>query len=51
MGMLDIGKYWYIFQDEKKWDGVKRRQNPRGKPASVCFTPDTGRGIHLSTGQ
>jgi hypothetical protein len=26
-------------------------QNPRGKPASVCFKPDTGMGIHLSAGQ
>jgi hypothetical protein len=51
MGMLDIGKDWGVFQDEKKRDGANHRQNPRGKPVSVCFTPDTGRVIHLSAGQ
>jgi hypothetical protein len=40
-----------VFQNENKLDGAKHRQNPKGKPASVCFTPDTGRGIHLSAGQ
>ena len=51
MGLLDIGKDWGVFQDENQWDGAKHRQNPIGNPASVCFTPDTGRGIHLSAGQ
>ena len=45
MGMLDIGKDWGVFQDENKRDGAKHRQNPRRKPASVCFTPGTGEGI------
>jgi hypothetical protein len=30
MGMLDIGKYWEVFQDEKKRDEINR-----GKAASV----------------
>jgi hypothetical protein len=30
---------------------AKHRQNPRGKPGSVCFPIDTGRLIHLSAGQ
>jgi hypothetical protein len=51
MGMLYIGKDWGVFQDEKKLDGAKHTQNPRGKPALVCFTLDTGRGFHLSAGQ
>ena len=34
-----------------KRNGAKNRQNPRGKPALICFTPDTGRGIHLSAEQ
>ena len=50
MCMPDIGKDWGIIEDENKWDGAKHRQNPREKPASVCFIPDTGRGIHLSAG-
>ena len=37
MGMLNIGKNWGVFHDEKKWNGAKHRQNPRGKPASVCL--------------
>ena len=50
-GMIDTSKDWGVFQDEKKQDGATHRQNPRGKPASVCFIPDTGRGIHISAGQ
>ena len=38
MGMLDIGKYWDVLQDKKKWDRAKHRLNPRRKPA-----PETGR--------
>jgi hypothetical protein len=34
--------------DKKKWDGAEHSQNHRGKPASACFTKDTGRGIHLA---
>jgi hypothetical protein len=30
---------------------TKQRQNPRGKPGSVCFPTDNGRQIHLSAGQ
>jgi hypothetical protein len=48
--MLDMCKYFVVFQDQNKWDGAKHRQNTRGKPASVGFTTDTGRGIHLSAG-
>ena len=33
------------------WNGAKHRQNPRGKPGSVRFPPDTGRWIHLPAGQ
>jgi hypothetical protein len=40
--MLDIGKYLGSFQERKKQDGAKHRQNPREKPASVCFTPGLG---------
>ena len=40
-GMLDIGKYWGIYQYKNIWD--LHRQKPRGKPVSVCFPPDTGR--------
>jgi hypothetical protein len=28
MGMLDIGQYWVVFLDKKKWDRAKHRQNP-----------------------
>ena len=30
-----------IFRIKNKWIGAKFGQNPRGKPGSVCFTPDT----------
>jgi hypothetical protein len=44
MGMLVIVKDWGVFQDKKnKRNGAKHRQNPRGKPGSVCFPPNTGR--------
>jgi hypothetical protein len=32
MGMLDIGKDWGVFQDEKKQDEAKYRKNHRGQP-------------------
>jgi hypothetical protein len=51
MGVLDISETGEFFQDKKKWDAAKHRQNPRGKPASVCFKPDTGRGIQFSAPQ
>ena len=52
MGMLVIAKDWGVFQDKKnKQNGAKHRQNPRGKPGSVCFPPDTGGWNHLSAGQ
>jgi hypothetical protein len=41
-----IGSFW-----DKKWNGDKHRQNPTGKPGSVCFPIDTGRQIHLSAGK
>jgi hypothetical protein len=40
-----------IFRIKNKWIGAKLGQNPREKPGSVCFTPDTERFIHLSAGQ
>jgi hypothetical protein len=40
-----------VFQDKKKRDGAKHRQNTKEKPVSVCFTPDTVRGIPLSAEQ
>jgi hypothetical protein len=49
-GMLDMGNDWGVFQDEKKRDGAKHRPNTRGKSASVCFTPDTRRRIHILAG-
>ena len=30
MGMLDISKYFGVFQDKKKRDGSMHRQNSRG---------------------
>jgi hypothetical protein len=36
---------------EKETDGAKHRQNPRGKPGSVCYPPDSERQIHLSARQ
>jgi hypothetical protein len=48
---LTSAKDWGLFQDEKKQDGAKHRQNPTGKHASVCIIPHTGRGIHISAGQ
>jgi hypothetical protein len=41
--MLEIVKDWGVFQDKKKLNGARHRQNPRGKSVSVCLTPDTGR--------
>ena len=40
-----------FFNDKKKLNKAKHRQNPRGKPGSVCFPTDTGRQIQLSAGQ
>jgi hypothetical protein len=37
--LLRIGEFFRI---KKKWNGDKHRQNPRGKPGSVCFPPDIG---------
>jgi hypothetical protein len=51
MGMFVIIKNWGVFQDKKKRNGAQLRANPRGKPGSVCFPPDTRRLIHLSAGQ
>jgi hypothetical protein len=48
---LTSAKTGEFFQDKKKPDGAKHTQNPREKPASVCFIIDTGSGIHLSAGQ
>jgi hypothetical protein len=28
MGILDISKYWHVFQDKNKRDTAKHRQNP-----------------------
>jgi hypothetical protein len=50
MGMLVIGKGAF-FRIKIKWNRVKHRQNPGGKPGSVCFPTDTGRPIQLSAGQ
>jgi hypothetical protein len=42
--MLVIIKDWGVFQGKKNvWNGAKHRENPRGKPGSVCFPTDTGR--------
>jgi hypothetical protein len=51
MGMLVIVKDWRAFQDNFVflWHGAEPRQNPRGKPGSVCFPSNTGRLIHLSS--
>ena len=46
--MLRTGEFFRI---KKKQKAAKHRQNPRGKPDSVCFPPETGRLIHLSAGQ
>jgi hypothetical protein len=52
MGMLVIGKEEGVFLlDKIKWNRAKHRQNPRGKPGSVCFPTDTGRQMYLSAGQ
>jgi hypothetical protein len=51
MGMLVIVKDWGVFQNKKETMVAKHRQNPKGKPGSVCFPSDTGRLIHLSAGQ
>jgi hypothetical protein len=40
MGMLVIVKDWGVFLDKKR-NRAKHRQNPRGKPSSVCFPADT----------
>ena len=32
-----------------KRNGIEYRQNPRGKPGSLCFPPDTGRLIQIYT--
>ena len=56
-----ITEYHFIFSrmvvaesgygyDKKKQNRAKQRQNPRGKPGSVCFPTDTGRQIHLLAG-
>ena len=42
MGMLVIVKDWGVFQDKKKRIGTKHRQNPRGKPGSVCLLQTLG---------
>ena len=39
------------FLGDKKKHRAKQRQNPRGKPGSVCFPTDTRRPIHLSAWQ
>ena len=51
MGVLVIIKDWEFFRIKNEWNGAKHRQNPRGKPSSVCFPTDTGRQINLSAGQ
>ena len=38
MTLATIGEF---LQDKKKQGGVKDKQNPRGKPGSVYFTPET----------
>jgi hypothetical protein len=44
MGILVIVKDWGFFQDkENKRIGAKHMRNPRGKPGSICFPPETGR--------
>ena len=35
------------FQDKKKQNRAKYRQNPRRKPGSACFTTDTGREKYI----
>ena len=41
MGMLVIGKdYGFFGVDKKKQNRPKHRQNPTGKPCSVCFPAD-----------
>jgi hypothetical protein len=45
MGMLVIVKDWEVLQDTKEMElsHCKHRQNPRGKPGSVCSPSDTRR--------
>ena len=43
-----LGIFW---EDKNKLNRAKHRQNPKGKPGSVCFPTDTGRQIHNSSGQ
>ena len=44
MGML-------ISSNDEGFIIILHRQNPKGKPGSVCFPTDTERQIHLSAGQ
>jgi hypothetical protein len=48
--MIVIARTRELFRIKNKWNGAKHRQNPRGKPASLCFPTDTRRQIHLSAG-